>query len=704
MSTDIMQKHIIVDGFPHVPKESFPKFDGFFKKKLKILLNIDEVLFKVSYFFKEDGSIDGCFIGFQKRADVDRALSLIHGYRITSTCTLSSYTWDTIKNLSQVPDEYILPEEETEQQSETDLTNNMMLDEDARPQFLVKEGGPRYDITWNWLNWKTNTIDLYRKSSVSKNDLIGQWTELDRIDSNKRSVRCAGLFPMWSPFGTYLITEQPEGIILYAGPRMQRVMLVDETEVQQIQVSPSEQYLVVKTTRDISMWSIRFAKKLRSLSNLSLSNDIWPVIAFNSDDSLCSIVKAVSGKSDEKEGSVADSLLKVYDTATMKLVRGPEIDGSKVDYSLSIKGLIEVRWSPTSKDQLAFVTTDVTTGGIRVEVGSVLYNEESIDYFTFNPLVKKNFLIAVNGSLLWHPAGTHMVAKLNIKKKASEYIEYCLFKLGRSMASAEHIKIQGNPLRFSWQPEGRYFAVTVEKEKSDKRELQIYDIQGKSACMKVATVDTSGYLLLWSPKGSHIVSFDFDRSIIELYGIDEKTNKITKYPREVHRLCNKVEWDPTGRFLASSTTYTTTNGGPGPDGKERPDGNSYQITDKNGTMVQYVKLTENKMSHLTWRPLSRPVLSDSDILDVKKNRVAFMKKYQKEENDKELQIETDKNNKIRKAEEEYIKRMDAILQDNEAHGVLEERRALIASAPSSKQDVPELKEYITEEITEEYIL
>lgn len=661
----VHSKNIIVLDVPkNINREKLQKFHVFFTKTVATKTGVAVNEFNLKFFFNEDDTVKGAFIEFARRADAERAVDVLNMFQITKNDTLTAFRWDELSKTAELPDEYQEPRIEINT-NDVDLTNTMMYDLDARPQYIIKKGSPNFEVEWHWVNWKYRKIDTVRKASFSRSDPMAQWSEFDRSDKQMKKERVKGVdLPMWTPYGTYLISQHDDGLKLWAGSTMSLVMHVNEADIQQIQVSPHEQFLVVKTASDISLWSIAQAKRLRSLRSVHIDENQWPAVRFNADDTLCSVIRG-------------DSIL-VYDAASMSPVVD-EVTGK----ALKVPGIIDASWNPADGESIALLVND--EHGFRVEICTVdvEYEEELTETvaktISLKPLMRRNFITAKSVALLWQPSGEHLAAKVEHAKTGT--MDYSLFQIGRNSASAHQLQVQGSAVRFNWQPSGNYFAVIVEKPKSKadqdgkaNLELEVYDISAKPVMKKLGSVKTAGLSIMWSPKTPRLYSCDFAFSILELIGIDEKAKTIVSMGKREHQFVTNAEWDPTGRFFATWTSN-----------KSRMTDNRYIIGDMNNRIICEQRHTSENLVFFAFRPVSKPKVSSEQIVKIKKELPKYIEACKKIDEDarrKELQEEEEK---VRKLEREFCNRMDAIFNFQKQRGYPEVRALQNKNSPSAKR-------------------
>eukprot|EP00744_Colponema_vietnamica_P002468 GILI01003864.1.p1 GENE.GILI01003864.1~~GILI01003864.1.p1 ORF type:complete len:738 (+),score=287.43 GILI01003864.1:49-2262(+) len=719
-SKSIMARHIVVDGLASNVTEAMKvKYHAYLQANFKKLINAD---FKLTLMSNDDGLVDVAFLEFGSSIAANRALETLNGYQLTKKDRLNAYKWEQFDQTAAFDDEYEEPEVAQEAIA-ADTSNHMMTDPDARPQFITRDVSKRAEFQWNWFNWRTDKVELYRKPNSALTDAIASWTEFDRRSSEKKYkesplAKIPMDLPSWSPFGRFLLTRHLDGIRLWAGSKMSLILHVNEDDITNVQISPNEHYLVVKTAREFSLWSVRFAKKLGSLRGIIANETAWPVLKFNADDSLCAVVR--------------DGVLVAYDTATMRLIRAtPDVTYS---YKADSEGTITTaEFSPRNPNQIAMTIVDSV--GIRVEIDNIIvdFEEESAGKvavaLTIDPILRRNFLNADSPvfkeiteemteaeketakalndvarermfQVLWHPEGTHFAAKsFNTKTKL---IEYSLFRIGQSTVTAQNLVINGTPVRFTWQPDGNLIAIIVEvvqaakgntvaaagsadnKPKSIKTlNLNVYDLAGKHGVTLVGSLPTNGVRIAWAPKGARLVSTKIEQSMADMYSITTATTSDKKLTLNhlgnlTHQNFNHACWDPTGRFLATCTLFRQ-----GSDG--RNEGNRYVIWDINARELVNERFPDG-LSLFAWRPMDRPILNDKEIAHLKNTLKDFIQKnVDQEARDKAKKLD-EEIEKRKKKEGVYITKMEAIARNDDAQQWTERREALRRSSASYQRN------------------
>jgi translation initiation factor 3 subunit B len=140
--------------------------------------------------------------------------------------------------------------------------------------------------------------------------------------------------------GTYFVTTHKQGVALWGGPSWKKINRFTHPNVNSIDFSPSEKYLVTfsnvpfKTpegqSHSICVWDILTGTLLRSFPAPAQEKNAepnWPLLKWSFDDQYCARMKAGS-----------DGAIFVYESQTMGLL------GKK---SIKVENLKEFYWSPS---------------------------------------------------------------------------------------------------------------------------------------------------------------------------------------------------------------------------------------------------------------------------------------------------------------------------------------------------------------------
>lgn len=701
---DPKARHIVVHGLPqNVTPGKKDIFQKHMEKKVSELLGHSQ--FTIHLLVNPETTlVYGAFLSFATESQAESALAKLNMYHMTKSDVFTTYRFSAFENLKKNEEVEYVPPSVADDSVEEDLVHNMAEDDNARPQFLIK-GGFSVDCEWYWFDWEKQEPVLYRRPTIKKEDPLKAWSELDRKEKSLRPGIISSLqarvrpLPVWSTYGTMIVSQHQSGLRVWGGRSMHMLYEIPGEDINAFMVSPSEKYIVVKTTTNLSVMNFRTAKKIRTLGNLDLhSVDLWPITRFSADDSLCAVCKINQDPSDGKK--LLPGKLYIYESETMRVLRGS--DKVPAAHTFSIDGLYKAEWNPGVGTQIAHVSSLSANQGWKVVVSNIVVDEDMIA--SEEILVQRNFLLAKNVDMLWHPGGTHLAVKVQLKNT----IEFFLFQMDRKNIPVSRLEIKAGyiPQRFTWQATGEYVAIllssTVTKALGETGLLQIYSFKNNKLKL-LKELSTPATLIFWAPQGSRLVAATFEKSVFQFVTVYENDSVV-----ENNRLSNvpasDLQWDPTGRFCA---VWLSCAPNPMSDTAPRADG-QYRIFDANGKQLYQKEMT--RFSHFSWRPLPPTLLSPPEMTSVKLRLKEIVKDYEKEtaENaEKERQRVARKNKEM---EDAYVRRMNDLARKMNDQMLTKKREELQNQSiwkrywASRLKALPEDKAFVSEEVTEERIV
>lgn len=700
---DPRARHIIIDG---LPQNITPAKRGLFQRHLE--KKIGELLGHTQFTIHlvtnpETTLVNGAFLSCATESQAEAALAKLNLFHLTKSDVFLTYRFSGFNNLEETEPDYVPPVLDNTNSIEQDLVHNMAEDPNARPQFLIK-GGASMNCEWYWFDWEKNEPVLYRRpSAFKKDDPLKAWSEFDRSEKSLRPGMISSLndlvrpLPTWSIHGTMIISQHSTGLRVWGGRNMNMLYEITGEDITAFMISPSEKYIVVRKTNNLSVFNLRTAKKIRTLGNLDLhSVELWPITRFSADDSLCAVCK-INYDPDDK-GKLLSGKLYIYDSATMRVLRGSGEAPSA--HTFSIEGLYKAEWNPVVDTQLAHVSSLGANHGWKVVVSTIVL--DSPNSVSEEILVQRNFLSAEKVDMLWHPGGTHLAVKVQLKRS----IEYFLFQMDRKSFPVSRLEIKAGyvPERFAWQATGEYVAILLKtsatKSLGESKILQIYSFKNNKLKL-LGEISSPASLIYWAPKGNRLVAASFELSVFQFIAVNADES-VAERTRSSGFLSSDLQWDPTGRFcaiyLSCARVYAT-----GP-----PSEGHYRIFDFNGKML-YQKELQN-FSHFIWRPLPPSLLSSSEAKEVKLHLKDIVKDYEREtaENaEKERSKLADKNKEL---EDAYQRRMNDLARKMKDQHLSEQREALQNQSIWKRywekrlKLLPEGERTVAEEVKEERIL
>merc|ERR1712054_151539 len=117
-----------------------------------------------------------------------------------------------------------------------------------------------------------------------------------------------------------------------------------------------------------------------------------------------------------------------------------------------------------------------------------------------------------------------------------------------------------------------------------------------------------------------------------------------------HFMCSDIEWDPTGRFVATSVSHW-----------RHQMENGYHMWTSHGRELRHDK--KEKFFQLLWRPRPPSKLSEAKEKEIRKNLRLYSKKYEEEDAKLKLTLDADllqaRQRKSEAFEAELKKRQEA---------------------------------------------
>lgn len=687
-------RHIVIDGLPNnVTPDKRDTFERHCHRRFSELLGHSQFNLQLLV-DQKTALVTGAIISCSTEEVAEAALAKLNRFPLTKSAILSTYRWSSLQNAREQDDEYVPPRLPEEAEGEADFVHNMAEDMDARPQFIIK-GGMSMDCEWYWLNWERGEPELYRRPKFSKDDPLRNWSEEDRTAKKLSDgiicsvVNAARPLPVWSTYGSMVISQHFPGLRIWGGRSMHLLFEIVQ-EVNAFLVSPGEKYMVVRSSKDISVYNLRTAKKIRTIGNLDLHSDYsWPLMRFSADDTLISVCKTTHRMASGTE--VPEGHLNIYTAETMKLLKD-----SAAGHTFSVPGLQKAEWNPIVDTQMAYVCVLGPNQGWKVVVANIIVKEDG--EVEQQVICERNFLVATELDMLWHQAGTFLSVKVS-SKTGTEF--FLMHVEERSVPVIRLVVKKGyTPSRFAWQTGGDRFALILEKEGASAGlgETSILQILGisKQGPKVLYEIPTGATRLFWAPQGGRLVAANFKKSLLHFITLGDKD--ISDKGKLSSITATNAEWDPTGRYFA--VWVSSVNG--------ESLAPQYRIYDYTG--VEIYKRMITPFSHFAWRPLPPSLLTNTELKKVDESMKMVLHDYEAtaaERCKEELaRVQAERKEK----ETEFIKKMQAIAKMAESERLAEQRRDEQSRSKwvrfwnTRVKALPEDKRTVHEEVTESRVI
>lgn len=623
---------VIVDNLPIVPQEKYAKLYNIIEKIFKNIGPIREGGFYMPQDPKTKQSLGFAFIEYMEPRLAAQAVQKLHGGKLDKSHIFAVNFYDDFDRIMNIPDEYVAP-----QPKEFEDKNNIyswLLD---KKHFIGDQFVIRYE----------NETEIYWAESEKKPELV------------YKKKNWAESFVSWSPKGTYLVTFHSKGVMLWGGETWQTLGKLSHNGVKLIDFSPNENYLVtvnppeghhLKEENAIILWDVRTGEKLRTFP----ANE--PSLKWSHDDKYV----ARMGKGE----------IEIYELPSMTLLDGK---------TLKVPNISEFCWSPGQHTIFCWVPEDTKASS----PAKMLL----IDVPSRKERRTKNLFNVTDCKMHWQNKGDYLCVKVDryIKKKKSTYFE--LFRMREKGVPIEVLELNQNIVAFAWEPAGSRFSIIHSNDTNTRPDISFYSMEGTQFKHLKTLEKRPANHLFWSPRGHHIALAGLRNfnGALEFFDVDE----LETLGSAEHAMATELEWDPTGRFVASAASawrHQLENG--------------YCLWSFQGRLIQ--KVLKDKFYQLLWRPRPPSLLPEEKEKEIRKNIGQIAKLYahqdEEERHRAEQQIKRERL-ALRKQFEEFLNAKRKVYEEQR-----EARRALRGGRYSDddidyievERDVDEVVETIEE--------
>ncbi|KAL8996692.1 MAG: hypothetical protein Q9169_003864 [Polycauliona sp. 2 TL-2023] len=640
---------VIIDGLPKVPQASKDKLVKFLLKKLNTVgkTKEDAIFMPLG---QNDITEGYAFVEYATPQQAIEATKKLHGTPLDKKHTLAVNKLTDIDRYGRegrVNDEYEAPHQDPF--SEREHLRWWLGDPNGRDQ-IVMYRGDSVGVFWN--KKKDNPENIIDRNL---------WTEM---------------FVQWSPLGTYLATMHARGVQLWGGPSWQRVQRIPHPICNLIDFSPGEKYLTTWSFKPIEVaeddpvlsmeedgknyiiWDIATGKPLRSFQTHDLPGPTedengqpvkkkipWPAFKWSADEKY--VARMLDGQS-----------ISVYELPKMVL-----LDKT----SIKIEGVRDFEWAPASPQRdgiksyeqlFCFWTPEIGSNPAKVGLMSIPSKE----------IVRtRNLFSVTDAKLHWQSQAAYVCVKVDrhSKSKKSLATNLEIFRVREKGVPVEVVdSIKDTVINFAWEPKGDRFVLITAAEAPliptavpPKTSVSFFcPEKTKGATVgnfkHIRTVDRkNSNTIYWSPKGRFVVvatllsqqSSDLDFWDLDYEGEKPEAEKdLTANLQHMntadHYGVTEIEWDPTGRYVASSASVW-----------KHAMENGYHLYDFKGDLLREDHI--DKFKQFLWRPRPTTLLSRDEQKQIRKNLREYSKDFDEQ---------------------------DRIEEDKERGAVVEERRRLLS--------------------------
>ncbi|KAJ7181770.1 eukaryotic translation initiation factor eIF2A-domain-containing protein [Mycena crocata] len=638
---------LVVDGIPVIDKSKLEKLLAKICKEFSrkgVPIKPDDVFMPWS---DTTGKSQGfIFVEFRNSDDANLALAAMDNHPFDAKHQFKVNRFTDIERYEKLDETYVEPE--TEEYTPREHLRAWLADPQGRDQYVTYRGE---DVEIYW----------HGKPSQSELAMKPDWKDF--------------LYVAWSPLGTFIATLHRQGVRLWGGSSWKPQQRFAHPLVKLIDFSPCEQYLVTWSNEaivvpegapqgpqylspddegnNIAVWDIKSGDLLRTFSTVSETDSAaskkqmqWPALKWSPDDKY--VARVTPGQ-----------MISVHELPSMYL------HGKK---SLKIEGVVDFEWCPQGDRDREDAEKDalVATNGTAAKTVKKA-RENMLVYWTPEVvnqparvtllgfpsraiLRQKNLFNVTECKLYWQNQGDFLCVKVDrhTKTKKSIFCNLEIFRVREKDYPVEVVELKDTVTDFSWEPKGERFAIVSSNDPNlgnpgpgitIKTDVSFYQLEhGKNDFKLLRTLPSrTSNAIRWSPRGRHVVLATVgssSKSELEFWDLDFNVEDAGRREGQVskeewgsgiqllgtadHYALTDVEWDPSGRYLAtsaSSWTHTLENG--------------YAIWDFRGQEI--TKQIQDRFKQFIWRPRPRTLLTKDQQRQVRKNLKEFSRTFDEDD-------------------------------------------------------------------------
>ncbi|KAH9081789.1 translation initiation factor eIF-3b [Lactarius deliciosus] len=622
---------LVVDGVPVIDKSKLEKLLAKIAKEFTrkgAAIKPDDI--SVPWNEKTGKSNGYAFIEFRNADAATYALNELNGHPFDAKHTFLVNRFTDIEKFADLDETYVEPQREEYLIKEH--LRAWLADPQGRDQYVTYRGD-EVSIRWH-----------------------GRPSQCEVAFEDNQNLRTE-LYVSWSPLGTYIAALYRQGIRLYGGPSFQLQARFFHPFVRLIDFSPCEQYLVTWSHEPIVV-AENIPKGPRSFSAEDEGNNIaiWDIKTGHLLRTFLSILPE-GEECEEADGMAcleveprrqvhreadARSTNQRVRAAEHGLCKGRRVSRSRVSWIL--------KWCPhgekeredaakaskkPTENMLAYWMPEVANQPARVTL---------LDFPGRTVLRQKNLFNVSECKLYWQNQGDFLCVRVDrhTKTKKSIFCNLEIFRVREKDFPVEVVELKDTVTDFSWEPKGERFAIVSSGDPNlgnpgpgvtIKTDVSFYQLDRSKNDFKLlrTLAGRTTNTIRWSPRGRHVVLATVgstSKSELEFWDLDFNSDDVVKKdpPKEEwnsgiqqlgvadHYGVTDVEWDPSGRYLAtaaSAWTHTIENG--------------YAIWDFRGQEIE--KRLLDRFKQFLWRPRAPSLLTKEEKRTIRRNLKEYARAF-----------------------------------------------------------------------------
>lgn len=496
---------VVVDHVPVVGPDRMDKLSGIIKK----IFSACGTIVNVVYPKDDDGNTKGyAFLEYKDSDSAAEAVKTLNNYRLDKAHTFQVNLFTDFSKYEHIPDEWEPPQPQPYKEANDLYT--FLLEPDAHDQFcVVAETMPNGVQVQLWQNSQPELTELLVRDKFTDSSI------------------------KWSPLGTYIVTFHKQGVVLWGGPNFTKVNKFPHPGTKIVDFSPCEQYLVTygpsPAGLKIMIWDIRSGLEKRSFVSDNMSDT--SMFRWSKDDKFVA--------------SMEEGVIHIYETPSFYLLDKK---------SIKVPGIKNFSWSPTD-NIIAYWVAEETDVPAKVVLMEIPKKQE---------IRTKNLFNVADCNIHWQKSGDYLCVKVDRYTKCKKdrkdvevkyfgmFYNFEIFHMRGKDIPVDSVEIKENIHAFAWEPIGCKFAI-IHGDVSNAN-VSFYETKKEPVLIKKMEKKSCTHLF-WSPRGQFIVLANLQGGTFEF--VD--SNDFTAMNSGDHYRASDVEWDPTGRYVATGVSAYKVN-------------------------------------------------------------------------------------------------------------------------------------------------